>query len=329
MEETTLNLPSSLVFGYYDSGAPQGAVYKTIFAIHGYMFSSYAWKKMMPLISSHNLRLVCINRRGYGKTTPLPQDQYPAPEKDSADVLKSTGLDILEFIHAFSKKENLPLTNERGGFTLLSWSLGNTTGLSAVANIANAPEDVRATMSHMKALILHEPPQVTMGLPHPKGFFYPDVLQLLPPTEHQSFFHWWISGYFDHPPEALTAKSISTPNLAFASPSPFTPPSIYGVGGKEEHEKLFQENGGVAMDLAFMLFAKPELVNENYKKAVFGSGLQDKTIFIISDRTAEQFIVTAWQAEQDGMKILELKGANHFVQWDSPEKALKAYLTVI
>ncbi|KAH8828746.1 Alpha/Beta hydrolase protein [Flagelloscypha sp. PMI_526] len=336
MEEHTITLSSSLVFGYYDSGVPHGTVYKTIFAIHGFMFNSYVWKKMMPLALNQKVRLVCINRRGHGKTTPLPKDQFPAPEKDNADVVKSIGLDILEFIHAFSQKEHIPFDDEQGGFALLSWSLGNMTGLSAVANIANASEEVQSTISHLKGLILHalglsclEPPQVALGLPQSKSFFYPDVLQLIPPSERQSIFHWWISGYFDHDREAIKAKSVSTPSLTYASPSPFTPPSIYNIGGKEEHEKIFQESGGVDMDSAFMHFASPELIKENYKKAVFESGLEEKTIFIISGRAVEQLLVTSWQAETDGMKMVYLDAANHFAMWDFPEETLKAYLTVL
>ncbi|KAH8828743.1 hypothetical protein DL96DRAFT_1789373 [Flagelloscypha sp. PMI_526] len=329
MEETTLNLPSGLVFGYYDSGAPQEPVYKTFFAIHGLIFNSYVWKKMVPLASSQNIRLVCINRRGYGKTTPLPKDQYPAPDKDCAGVVVSIGLDILEFIHAFSQKEQLPLTYEHTGFILLSWSLGNMTSLSAVANIVNASEEIKATMTHLKGLIIHEAPQVALGLLSPKTAFYPDVLQILPPAERHSFLLLWLSAYFDHDSEALKAKSVSTPGLVYASPSPLTAPSIYNISYQEERSRIFQESGGVDMDFAFILFTNRETINENYKKALFGSGLKEKAIFVISDRTPAQLLITSWQAEENGMKMVHLKGANHFAQWDFPEETLQAYLTVM
>ncbi|KAH8828734.1 hypothetical protein DL96DRAFT_1015256 [Flagelloscypha sp. PMI_526] len=329
MAEMTLMLPSGLEFGYYDSGMPPVPVFKTIFALHGYMFNAYAWKKMMPLVSRRNIRLVCINRRGYGKTSPLPFDQFPAPDKDNAKILKSIGLDILEFIHVFSREKALPLSEEQGGFALLFWSLGNLTGLSAVANIGNASEEVQATMSHLKALILHEPFQDTLGLPISKSFFCIDVLPMLPSDESRSFFQNWISSYFDHSAQALAEKRISNPNLTYGSASPFTPPSIYGVGSKEEHEKLFKQSGGVDMDETLGRFVDRDVIHENYKKAVFRSGLEEKTVLVISDRTPEMFLVTAWQVEQDGIKTIQVNGANHFAHWDFPEETLHAYLTVL
>ncbi|KAH8828731.1 Alpha/Beta hydrolase protein [Flagelloscypha sp. PMI_526] len=328
MTEMTLRLPSGLEFGYYDSGMPSAPVYKTIFALHGYMFNAYTWKKMMFLASSRNVRLVCINRRGYGKTTPLPFDQFPAPDKDNTNILKSTGLDILEFIHAFSLEKSLPLSEEQGGFILLFWSMGNMTGLSAVANIGNASKEVQATMSHLKALILHEPIQVTLGLPPPKGF-YTDIFPIIPFDESRSFFQYWFSSYFDHSAQALAEKCISNPNLVYAGPSLFTPPSIYGIDGREEHEKLFQESGGVDMDTAFSLFVDQGEAHENFKKAVFASGVEEKTILVVSDRTVEMCLVTAWHAELAGVKIAQVNGANHFAHWDYPEETLLTYLTVL
>ena len=67
------------------------------------------------------------------------------------------------------------------------------------------------------------------------------------------------------------------------------------------------------MDWAFMLFTNRDMINENYKKAVYGSGLKEKTIFVISDRTPVQLLITSWQAEADGIKMVYLNGANHFV----------------
>ncbi|KAH8828736.1 hypothetical protein DL96DRAFT_1814075 [Flagelloscypha sp. PMI_526] len=328
MIEKTLKLSSGIDFGYYDSGMPEVPVYKTVFALHGYSFTAYAWKRMMPLASRQNLRIVCINRRGYGKTTPLPVDQFPTPDRCSSDVLKSTGLDILEFIHVFSKENRLPLSAEHGGFALLFWSLGNMTGLSAVANIGSAAEEVQATMTHLKALILHEPIQVALGLPPSKGFCT-DILPILPFNEFRSFFQSWISSYFDHSAQTLAEKCISNPNLVYASPSLFTPPSIYGIDDKEEQGKLFQESGGVEMDTAFVLFVDRDAAHENFKKAVFRSGLEEKTILVVSDRTAEMCLVTAWHAEEAGVKVAWVNGANDFAHWDFPEETLHTYLTVV
>ncbi|KAH8828749.1 hypothetical protein DL96DRAFT_1554443 [Flagelloscypha sp. PMI_526] len=133
------------------------------------------------------------------KTTPIPQNQFPVLDRDRTEVLKSTELDILEFIDAFGQKEPLSLVAEQGMFLVVG--------------------------------------------------------------KHDCSFN--------HSREALTAKSVCTLNIAHASPAAFR---SY-VRDKEKHEKLLKEGRGVAMGLAFMLFAKPELVNGNYKNAVFRSGL--------------------------------------------------------
>ncbi|KAH8828880.1 hypothetical protein DL96DRAFT_1708055 [Flagelloscypha sp. PMI_526] len=201
-----------------------------------------------------------------------PEDQIPALDK----ALKSNGLGILEFIHALGQKENPSL---RQAMRVLSapfvvekynWLFCSCQYWQCPFRRPGYDVPFRGfNSSHHHAVASSE------------YVFYPNVLQLLPPSESQSFLYLRTSGYFDHSPRA---KSIPTPKPAYASSSPFTSPFIYVIGSKEEHKKLFQESRGVTLDLAFILFAKPELAKEIYKKAVFGSGLVDEMIFMIWDR---------------------------------------------
>ncbi|KAH8828737.1 Alpha/Beta hydrolase protein [Flagelloscypha sp. PMI_526] len=323
MQEFTLTLPSGSTVGFYDSGTPAGAQsYKTIFAIHGYIFNAYTWKQMLSVAPSKNVRLVCINRPGYGKSTPVAQEKIPTPGGEYKELLQEMSIDILEFIHAFYKKENLS-----GDIGILGWSLGSMLANSVVANIANAREEVQGTLKSLKALIHHEPGEVALGLPVPKQYFHFTVPTLLPQSEATPFFQFWISGYFDHTAAALSAKDMSTPNLVTGSPSTSTPPTIYSVKDEQDRKKLFEEQGGPTSDLMFMLsvIQNEEVVNQYYRKAAFETKAV-KVLFICGDRTPEQMVLTAWQAEKDGGKVDWMNGANHLSQWDMPEETLNAYL---
>ncbi|KAH8795975.1 hypothetical protein DL96DRAFT_1722443 [Flagelloscypha sp. PMI_526] len=191
----------------------------------------------------------------YPATTPLPQDQFPAPDKDSANVLTFNGLEVHEFV-IHSLRWSNPLTAEQGGHYLSFCG----------RQIANATEYVQATVSHLKDL--------------PKSLWDCHIRKLwLNPTFYNFYLQQNISRFPLMYLRVLrpfsqgrnSQVSIYT-NLAFASSSLFAPPSIDSVGSKEEHEKLFHESESVDLDLTFMLFAKPESVNQNYKKAVLKVG---------------------------------------------------------
>ncbi|KAH8807030.1 Alpha/Beta hydrolase protein [Flagelloscypha sp. PMI_526] len=201
MQQATLTVPSGTVFGYYDPGTPQGQKdYRTVFAIHGFMFNAYVWKEAMPLATRQNIRLVSINRPGYGKSSPL--SLVPRPGEDFEAGFKNSALDLLEFIHAFVEKEMIA-----GDLILLGWSFGALDAVSAIANIHNARDTVQHTMKKLKKLIMHEPGQVSLGFSSSKTYFYMAVLPILPQSEH-SFFQSWVTSYFDHPPESLKPDVI-------------------------------------------------------------------------------------------------------------------------
>lgn len=102
---------------------------------------------MQPLAPDNNCRLILVNRRDYPGSkafTDVERAQLAAVKTASdtdalllfKDYMRDQITDILEFLSAFIKQENIPLANsDHGGIILCGWSLGGSWITALLANL--------------------------------------------------------------------------------------------------------------------------------------------------------------------------------------------------
>ncbi len=156
------------LFTYLDSGAVSGDTYTTLVMVHGHTYHarkrrliigssflifliifSETFKKLIPLASKCNLRVVALNRRDYAGSTPCSSEELAALDSADSDAHKSfltdRGLEIARFMTWFIRKHGIPKASEdgtSGGIALMGWSAGNITTLAFLSYVDSYPSEV-------------------------------------------------------------------------------------------------------------------------------------------------------------------------------------------
>ncbi|KAI0354026.1 hypothetical protein OH77DRAFT_1426430 [Trametes cingulata] len=326
---------------YLDSGVPQPADndYTTIFAVHGMVFTTPIFEKVMSLANVSNIRFVGINRRDYPGSTPLGTEDKAVlasgSEDEKAAFLKSRGLEVANFVDRFILSNHVPTLSsdgKRGGFALLGWSLGCTFALAAVANIDALPAASQLRwQSNMRALVLHEAPTVAIGSPLPPKAWSPQIDHSIPAEDRDPLFTQWITSYFKH-----GDLSTRDPNvLTYVVPATFRAPSIFRMSDKEIG-KIVHEPPASGSEMLLMHCTVTQ-INASYKKACFDPSIRRllpkmKVTAFTGDVTCWCSLSAHWAMEDDdkahggGFIDLEIiQGISHFAQWDEPAVILKVY----
>lgn len=118
---------------------------------------------LFPYTEKFNARVIALNRRHYGGTTLLNDEElHTANSTDDCahqSFLARRGLEIAQFLVWLIEKNDIPMRSadgKTGGIALLGWSMGVTTVLSFFANLKSYPcEIVTKLEPYLKSLILH------------------------------------------------------------------------------------------------------------------------------------------------------------------------------
>jgi len=160
---------------YFDTGVPGGAggAYTTLIAVHGFSSNGGAWANSAPLFGE-KYRFMAHNRRGYEGSN----DHYAGAPGDAVGRYM---LDLAGFVRFVVEELGVPPNDGKGagGVVLLGWSKGTAsvmTLLSLLASPSNAPYPLPPSLdlapyltvlkTHLRHLILFEPPGETIGLPY-------------------------------------------------------------------------------------------------------------------------------------------------------------------
>ncbi|OSD07666.1 alpha/beta-hydrolase [Trametes coccinea BRFM310] len=327
---------------YIDSGIPSSADegYTTFFLVHGSAFTAYIFERLLSLGASAKTRFVAINRRDYPGSTPLTPDDHKTlasgTDEEKALYLKARGLEVASFIDQFVVKHGIPPVSEDGkygGFVLVGWSLGNTVTLSTVANVDSLDAAARSRWaSHMRALVLHEPPTVALGTPLPAKVWSPLIDQSLPEEYRAPMFSHWVTSSFKHGDLSKRDPDL----LSYILPTTSQVPTIYKIP-QERLDAIVYPTPATGSDLLLMLNLESQLYAA-YKKACFDKGVREllpklRVSVFTGDASNALSYPAFWAMEEDNkahgggmIHFQELEGFNHFVHWDDPALALKVYL---
>jgi hypothetical protein len=109
-----------------------------------YHYFAAIFRKSQTLTPAFNLRFVAINRRHYPGSTPLSDEDVAViqnvngPDDVKTAFMRERGQEILSFIDAFIRTEDLPpISGEgsSGGIAILGWSAGCYFLTAAIAHI--------------------------------------------------------------------------------------------------------------------------------------------------------------------------------------------------
>ncbi|TFK59482.1 hypothetical protein BDN72DRAFT_730434, partial [Pluteus cervinus] len=268
-------LSSGIQYSYRDSGAPKDDNYLTVFAIHGLFFSGAVFNKLLELAPDNGIRLVAINRRGYPGSTPFTDSEAAVfgedvSEERRLEFAKNRAVELLAFIGAFIKNENLPPASQNeggtatGGFSLMGWSLGSAVTFTTLACIEEAPIDVQKLVSeNLRGVIVLDTPNVTLNLPFPAGFWSPLFDFQIPEDLRGHLFAHLATSYYSHP----NTKSRDPSQLSHVIPSTHRVPTIFNIT-PEDQKEVISVNKDTYPDLALTRFWGP-LHYENYRKVCF------------------------------------------------------------
>ncbi|KAF8576957.1 alpha/beta-hydrolase [Ramaria rubella] len=339
---TTLTVDTNgTVLSYIDTGVPESApdTYTTIFAVHGFVYTSPIFQHVMNLAPAQGIRFVAINRRDYPGSTPLSATDHGVlangTDSEKTAYLNARGIEIANFMYTFMQKFSIPsLSSDKkhGGFALLGWSLGNAITIAAVAAWDTLPETVaRRLKPHFKAFILHEPPFVALGTPVPPQHWSPAFDTTIPAHLRTHAFTQWITSYFKH--GDLSTMDLSV--LSWVLPATVKPPSIYNMSPEDMATIVWEASSDY--DILFMLNFMPQFLTQ-YHKALFDNGTrqfwQNMDIWALcGDVTCSTMIPAFWDIQKENtarggnlVKIKSITGVNHFMHWDFPRTAFQAYL---
>ncbi|KAI0313227.1 hypothetical protein OF83DRAFT_1175873 [Amylostereum chailletii] len=325
---------------YIDSGAPDSATYITLVTLHGMGVNAGIYNRVSTLAATVDLRIVAVNRRAYGGSTPFAPEEtalyLSEKAEDKLQFLSDRGAEFATFVDLFIQKFNTPpisADGKTGGVALLPWSAGNGPILCALGNIKQLAPDVQTRLSaHIRALILHEPPCVVIGIPPPQSapasLFPAEIDYRITPDFQIPPALAWICSFFKH--GDLTERD----DKALSWMPIEGPPSLSSMS-KEELLTIVEGEEPTA-DMRGML-ATMSQAQVLCRKACFDQSVRAalpkmKVTMICGDVTLPFSLTAFWdfqdvdKANGGGFIDFEMMhGMNHFMHWEKPEFALDVF----
>ncbi|KAJ3722823.1 Alpha/Beta hydrolase protein [Lentinula guzmanii] len=334
---------AGVYLSYIDSGAPSKSPYVTIFALHGMCFTGLIFKKVSKLFLDKGFRFVAVNRRNFAGSSPYTPEEYKelttGNDEQKTAWVHSRGQEFTTFMVNFIQENDLPAMTpdgKSGGVVILGWSAGASLAIAALSIVDSLSQDAQSCLStHLRAFIAQEPAPLALGLPTPPKNWAPLRETSIPEELRFKAFAHWITSYFEH--GDLSKRELDS--LSYVLASPLRPPSIYNMSTAETDEMLQLDQAAMS-DLPF-LFNLSNQLKVAFRKVCFDPVtkklLPKMSITFMSGTMPPAFGpagLWAVESEQKEAKTnhIHLKvvpGANHFMHWDDPEKAVEVYLDCV
>jgi len=329
---------------YLDSG---NASQRVLVIVHGHSWGAGSFQKCIDRASTHDLRVIALNRRGFSKSTRLTEYDLGLLRSKQRDnhiiFLGNRARELAQFI------VSLASLGINGSITLLGWSLGNVFCLKMIEMMEeNALGELNSQLRKLlSSYIIYDVPYWGLGLapPFPAAASYAAQITGSVPRmrQHLALSHW-LSAYFSYP-EVQPSADPSALVLMDA---------MGNMGRQTTLSNIIEEDCFGSLELA-----RDEITGESRapRKAGFtpGGTRDDNTILqcIASDAfkvAAEKVLrspkegklpitmlwgecsawilqYTAWVVQSypigTGMtrlqRLLCITGGNHFSHWDLPD----------
>ncbi|KZT68307.1 alpha/beta-hydrolase [Daedalea quercina L-15889] len=346
---------------YVDTGAPpNSSSYTTLVLVHGAGFQGSVFERLFPYAAKYDMRLVAVNMRDYSGSTPYSPSEFEDLRSEDverqAKALRARGLELIAFLRWYISKEDIPPLSQGssidgGGISMLGWSWGCKLALSCIARAHELELDDREFLArYMRSLILLDPSPRVFGAPlttlEDFDFYNPFTDPDLPPEAKIDFFPQWVSEYYSHSPTilyALADQSHGEMYAGFARGSIANPPfhqtpTLLRMS-PEERDRVVNKDV-LARSHIFWEILDSKVYTTNTRKALYDASVWPKlrVSLLWCDMSLALIVMATWGLLKDyqdwpangrSIHTVRMKGANHFPQWDQPERTMQLLANVI
>ncbi|KAI0675558.1 hypothetical protein C8Q78DRAFT_1074570 [Trametes maxima] len=319
----------------------------------------------MSLASPNGVRIILLNRREYPGAVPYTPEEralLPSvpdhPRSDANEIrlaaerlekfTRQRAHELYNSLEDLVVKCKIPPTCSpagTGGVVLVGWSLGALWMTALLSYVAGFPIGRVNLSDYVKRVVLSDPPACLLRYSLPEDDPYnPFFDTSLTYEERGSVFTNWVTSYFAHEdiPHKLERRATIKSTLSGMTDSDFAatvhiPP---GVPGGSDWTLL---HGCVSLGVCETLRKGALSLSEGGNKpdgaATIGDEWRDVEVrYVWGDHSiwevpygAHALRQEAANTKRDGRGIrrtttLCIRGANHFAQWDYPERTLQAFL---
>ncbi|KAJ7031108.1 hypothetical protein C8F04DRAFT_1041807 [Mycena alexandri] len=320
---------TSLEFFFTDNGAPTAEKYTTYIIVHGHSYHAAVFQRLVPLASERGVRLICVNRREYPGSTPHTAQELrvyaSGSHEERATLLHEEGVNLAICVDEIIQKYAL------SSVTLVSWSLGNTFTMAAMASILSFPVQSQLRIrTSVKRVILWDAPIEALGIPCPPNSYLPLYDTELAPEARGPVFSKWVQSYFNHndlsshDPKQLNYRTHDTSKrrtFEDLSPAEFQ--------GMADHS---------ASDRCDTVLTKPpfaSIISAVVEQALFNPDIRSAwnhpgISYVVGEANPWNVLVAAWTIQErvkefngkTPISFTFVEGVNHFGMWDDPKKFL-------
>ncbi|KAI0755809.1 alpha/beta-hydrolase [Fomes fomentarius] len=209
-----------------DTGQIDGSKdFTTLVILHGYVWHSGSFAKLIPIAKEHNTRLVLLHRRDYPGSTPFTeeelsclragpgelgeQEEPEAEEKERVDgYMRDRAREVYDSLGDIVKRGGVvPIQpSGTGGIVVVGWSLAS---IWMNVLLAYGPtfqgEDV-GLPKFLRRVVCYDPAYHIIGYPRLPDGYNPFFDTSLKEEERHEIFNRWITGYFSHGAELGTLE---------------------------------------------------------------------------------------------------------------------------
>ncbi|TBU24586.1 hypothetical protein BD311DRAFT_701753 [Dichomitus squalens] len=347
-----------------DSGAPEGSTdYTTIVLLHGLLWHSTVFAKLVPIAGRFNARVILVNRQDYPGAEPFTLEERaelskaveelkknPLSARDRLDAhMKRQAREIYDLLIHLVAEHHIPPANfeaNTGGIIIGGWSFGAAWMTALLANAASFPVRDIKLGRYMRRVIIYDTADFVIGFQTLPDAYFPLNDGTLPAEQYAQLMAKWITAYFPHgdSPEQYEYKTYLT-----------SPPPTFTVMTEEERQSTKHDAPGDSKsgsDYLLMIAARQSglfdtlrknalrlpppnasLVGDAWKDVEVRNLLCDRSLWFIlwADANLRREVADERKAgiPLRPVTFTRVRGANHFVHWDEPERAMHAILDAV
>ncbi|TFK81087.1 hypothetical protein K466DRAFT_558342 [Polyporus arcularius HHB13444] len=211
----------------HDTGVPDMPVdYTTLIFIHGYVWNSEIFSKLIPVVKAQGTRLLLVNRRDYPGSIPYTEeelailtasastadgDHLPAIRLNLLSYMRARAREVYDFLEELVRHDQVPPAKPKeniGGIVIAGWSFGSVWMLALLAFASSFPTTDVSLSKYVRRVICYDFSYVLMGYPPPEDPYNPLFDPVLGKEEKVVVFNRWVTGYFSHgdSPDALERR---------------------------------------------------------------------------------------------------------------------------
>ncbi|KAH9945645.1 hypothetical protein B0H21DRAFT_744030 [Amylocystis lapponica] len=347
---------------FEDTGAPpNSSTYPTLVLVHGTVFYSGIFSRMLPFVAAHKFRLVTVNLRDYPKSTPFSATDLAVIQSgdftSQSALIAARGVEIATFLEWFIKEHNIPPLSVAaspdgtgdivtGGVSVSGWSYGNAIILSFLAHADMLSEQTRVFLeSYLRTYIMYDATCYAFGIAYPLRD--PSVGTLKHASDEVGIA---LSSYYAYSPrilsnldsfsttEELLVEMAKSQNPIVDQP-PHQLPTLLRMSA-EEIASCVDKEGAPRSHMPLLTTINSEVYAANMHDALIvpKAWLQMRTVAVWCDMSVCDTVFAAaqlttmlktWPSTGRKVEVRRMKGANHFPHWDSPESTVEYFASVI